>query len=48
MTTDQLKFLDMMNYVAPGNRLDKFTKAYGANWGDHTFLASTSHSLTVL
>eukprot|EP00116_Pleurobrachia_bachei_P001169 sb/3461431/ len=28
--TDQLKFLDMINYVAPGYSLDKFTKAYGA------------------
>ena len=29
LSTDQLKFLDMTNYVAPGFRYDKYLKAYG-------------------
>ena len=29
LSTDQLKFLDMTNYIAPGFSYDKFLKAYG-------------------
>ena len=29
LSTDQLKFLDMINYIAPGFSYDKYLKAYG-------------------
>ena len=29
LSTDQLKFLDMTNYIAPGFSYDKYLKAYG-------------------
>ena len=29
LTTDQLKFVDMINYIAPGFSYDKYLKAYG-------------------
>ena len=29
LSTDQLKFLDMINYIAPGISYDKYLKAYG-------------------
>ena len=30
LSTEQLRFLDLVYYIAPGNSLDKFSRAYGA------------------
>ena len=37
ISTDQLKFLDMTNYIAPGFSYDKYLKAYGCEVDERSF-----------
>ena len=48
LSTDQLKFLDMTNYIAPGFRYDKYLKAYGCEVTKGNFLYEYMDCLTRL
>ena len=37
LSTDQLKFVDMINYIAPGFSYDKYLKAYGCGGDERSF-----------